>query len=400
VRRTKGMRLVFLALLLALAGRLYYVQVFCEEELTAAACGQQMISVLQENGKGTIYDRNMTPLTGTSRAYYYLIHKDNLTAGAKRQLTRMNAEPAGKKGENYLVYRTTRYAPDAAFVLQKKWKAYGFCIDVRYGENQTAEPLITDLDEMYGRLLQKSETSFYFLGNAAGNLIRGTGVKQTSEAENTKVEAAALVTTLDGELQQKIEALFKGKDVTGNAVITDIRSGQILAMVSRSGEAGTMETTPNLAVEQAYPLGAIYALFRKTASVLDMTPAEANGVLGLGSFVFDDYPGEAAGSILKGKQAAATAVQVSQVLVTLANQGEAVPLNFVMSTVQEESIPCIEIAEDGAEELAVLQAELAHEPLIGDGWAVGCCGYYAVVIHLEKGNPKEVYEPVTGLLQF
>ena len=198
MRRARVLRTVFLVLLMLLCGRLYYVQILCADELTAAAHGQQMIPVLRENGKGVIYDRNMEPLTGTDRAYYYLIHKEDLTAGAERQLALLEAEPAGQKGEDYLVYRTTFYVPNASELLQNQYQAYGFAVDVRYGDDQTAGPLITDLDVMYDRLLQKQEASFYFLGNAAGGLFRGTGV--TPDGENA---SAGLITTIDASLQQK-----------------------------------------------------------------------------------------------------------------------------------------------------------------------------------------------------
>ena len=148
MRRIRAMRTVLMVLLLVLCGRLYYVQILCADELTAAAQGQQMIPVLQENGKGVIYDRNKNPLTGTDRAYYYLIHKDNLTAEAEQLLASMETEPAGQKGEDYLVYRTTVYRPAASYLLQKNYRAYGFSVDVRYGENQAAAPLVADLDQM------------------------------------------------------------------------------------------------------------------------------------------------------------------------------------------------------------------------------------------------------------
>ncbi len=389
MRRTKWIRNVFLILLLLLCGRLYYVQILCADELTAAAHGQQMIPVVQENGKGTIYDRNMTPLTGTDRVYYYLIHKDNLTAGAERQLTRMEAEPAGKKGEEYLVYRAGRYVPSAGFVLQKQYKAYGFCVDVRYGEKQTAAALVTDLDEMYDGLLQKEEPTFYFLGNGAGDLMRGTGMTK----ERTSGDVAGIITTIDLPLQKEIEGMFEDIDATGCAVVTDVVTGQILAMVSRGGEQA-----PNLAVEKAYPMGAAYGLVRKTAAILDVTPPDVARALELGTPVFDNYPGETAGEVLKQQQTTATVAQVSQMLVTLANQGDAVPLSLIMSTVQEERVPCIASAEETGAALEKLQGELTQKPLTGDGWSAGYVGADVIAIHLEEGNPKKIYHLVADCL--
>jgi len=392
VKRTKGLRLVFLALLLALAGRLYYVQILCEDELTAAACSQQMIPVLRENSKGVIYDRNMVPLTGADKAYYYLIHKDNLTEGAQQLFTRLEAEPAGQKGEDYLVYHTEQYSPGASFVLQKQWKAYGFCVDVRYGKHQLAEPLMLDLDVMYEDLLQREEPSFYFLGNAAGNLLKGSGVKQSSKAGSSKTGAAALITTLDAELQQDIEEILEDADATGCAVVTYAETGQILSMAGRGGEAA-----PNLAVEEAYPMGVLYGLVLNAAGFLHLKPQEAAALLGLGTPVFDGYPGEDAG-VLSGKNTTATTVQISRFLTTLANQGEILPLTLVMSMAKAESVPCMEVTGDAAEKWTVLQEQLTQKPLVGDGWAAGYSGNYVVIVHLKKGNPENIYDLIVNRL--
>ena len=381
MRRVRAMRMVFVVLLLLLCGRLYYVQILCADELTAAAQNQQLIPVIRENVKGVIYDRNMEALTGTETAYYYLIHKDNLTEGASRLLIRMEAEPAGQKGEDYLVYRTEQYSPDTSEMLQKRHKAYGFAAGVRYGENQTAAALVQDLDEMYAHLLQKDEPSFYFLGNAAGGFIHGTGMTESKAADSRTT--TALVTTLDGELQEKIETLFEESGAAGCAVVTDTRTGQVLAMVSDTAEA-------NLPVECAYPIGNIYDLFKKAGNILNVKPADTAAMLGLGEPVFDGYPGENAG-VLDGKKTTATAVQFGQALTIIANHGQAVPLTLVMNTLREESVPCMELTGEMAAKLAELQAELAQRPLTGDGWSAGYSGVYGIAVHLEKGKAESIY---------
>lgn len=385
MRRTKVMRAVFLVLLLTLCGRLYYIQHLCHDQLTAAAYRQQMIPVLQENGKGVIYDRNMIPLTGTDRAYYYLIHKDNLTTAAEQLLTQIDAEPAGQKDDDYLVYRTDHYVHIISGLLQKQHHAYGFSVDLRYGKEQAAASLLHDLDEMYAGLLQKEEPVFYFLGNAAGGLIHGTGVDDGSTTET--VASAALLTTLDLELQRNMESILEETNMTGCAVISDTRTGQILAMASRTTDG----TDVNLAVEKAYPLGKCSKIIQMSATAFDLKMEEAAGLLGLGTPVFDQYPGEDSGSAAE-KNMSATAIRMNQLLTTLANHGQVVPLTFVMCYAKAESIPCMEIAGDAASKLNALQEELKKRPLTGDGWATGYEDAYALTVHLDSGNPKDTYQ--------
>ena len=390
MRRTKAIRMIFMVLLLMLCGRLYYLQILCADELTVAAHSQQMIPVLQENCKGVIYDRNMQPLTDTNQAYYYLIHKDNLKSGAVRLLERMEAELAGQKGESYLVYRTDDYLTSASEVLQKQFQAYGFVVDVRYGAEQTASALIADLDEMYRELLQKDDMSFYFLGNAAGGLIHGTGI---TSAELGSEGSASLITTIDASLQEQVETVIAENGVTGCAMVTDTVTGQILAMASRS--RGEMEgaDNPNMSVEFAYPIGKIYDLFKKTGAILNTKPADVAKMLGLGVSVFDGYPGESEG-VAAGKKSTATVAQISQILTTLANGGKTVPLTLIMSNRKEESIPCV-VSEDDAEgKMIALYSELAKHPLTGDGWAVGYSGTYAIVLHAEGGSSEQMYHCV------
>ena len=198
------------------------------------------------------------------------------------------------------------------------------------------------------------------------------------------------MTSLDLGLQKTIEAVFTETDATGCAVVTDHRTGQVLAMVSRDGKMDETGTGVNLAVEQAYPLGKAYALVQKTAAICGQTPADTASALGMGMPVFENYPGEDTG-VLDGKRTTATAVQVSQALDTIASGGNAVPLTLVMSAMKEKSIPCMEMTGDEVTALELLCVQLAEKPLISDGWAVGYSGTYAIVVYLEKGEGAEIY---------
>ena len=226
INRAKKMRILFLLLLLLLAGRLYYVQIVCADELTEAAKGQQLIPVLWESGGMAVYDRNMVPLTETKNAYYYLLHKDNMTAGSVRLLQQMGAQLAGKKGEDYLLYQTSRYFPNASLVLQKRWNAYGFSAGFPTEEEPMTKTLAAALEVLHGKSFHKQQPNIYFLGNGAGSVITGTGILEE------KTGNAGLVTTLDMTLQQQLESIFEEANISGCAVVTDTRNGQVLAIVA------------------------------------------------------------------------------------------------------------------------------------------------------------------------
>lgn len=394
MKRVKGFRMLFMLLLFLLVGRLYYIQVLCNSELAETAWGQQRVPLLREESKGEIYDRNMNVLTGCEKAYFYLIHKDNLKAGTVTLLQQIHAEPAGKRGEEYLIFRTNTFSTHISSQLQEKWNAYGFCINARCGETQAAGYLIADLDEMYGDLLTSSTPAFCFQGNGAGDLIRGTGMIKEGITGSSGKEATALMTTLDRELQQSVETLMEDENVTGSAVVADTATGHILAMASRSGKTDANGSEPNLALEQDYRLGSVYDLVKETADVFDMKTKEIAEMLGLGKKVFDSYPEEAEGKVTAGRKTTATTTQMSRILVRLANEGNQVPLTLLMSTAKEQSIPCMELTADAAVKLRKLREDVTQKPFTGDGWALGCHKNYAVAIHLEKGNPRKIYHLV------
>ena len=93
-KRVRIIGIAGLALFLALAGRLYYIQVLCGQELAAGALGQQIIKVQSVNNRGTIYDRNMIPLTDSGCSYYYLVEEEKCDAGFDLLMKRVQAEKA------------------------------------------------------------------------------------------------------------------------------------------------------------------------------------------------------------------------------------------------------------------------------------------------------------------
>lgn len=407
MKRITWMRSFFVILLFLLAGRLYYVQILCSAELTEAAHRQQMISVLQQNAKGTIYDRNMNPITGTASKYYYMIHCNNLTPACNRLLEQIQAELVGRKGEEYLIFQTETFLPAESRALQERWQALGFCVDNRYSRKQIASPLVADLDQMYEAVLTCNEPLFYFQGNAVGTPISGLGMVNT--ANGSGAEPAALVTSIDGDLQQNTECIFAEEQVAGCAVVTDTHSGQILAMVSRANTAVKgEEAEANLTVENAYDLGVINKIVRDTAKSLHMERREAAMIFDLGETVFDGYPGENAGTLpaknhTKTAKIEATAAQVSRLLTILANEGKLIPLTIIMSASKEDSIPCMISAEDDLEEtLQQMHQKLTETPLADNRWAVGFAGEngrYAITIHTEKGNAKSIFDSMKMLLE-
>ena len=314
-KRIRIIGIVGLALFLALIGRLYYIQILCGQELAAGALGQQIIKVQSVNNRGTIYDRNMLPLTDSGCSYYYLVAEERCDAGFTLLMRKVQAEVAGSKGEGYTVYKTAVYDEEVNETLLTRYGAYGFCLGSRYEDTQTAAHLIgylsgedrtgaAGLEKMFQYRLSASSAKLLMVGNGIGAPVPGIGVSQSQDC--TVIDPAAVVTTVDIRLQKKIEEILKEKEISGAVVVMKPGSGQILAMASTPGfnpnqvenylNSGQGELV-NKAVQGVYPPGSVFKIVVAAAALesgaADLTETynctgktEVNGV----TLICDDHP--------------------------------------------------------------------------------------------------------------
>ena len=314
-KRIREISIFGLALFLALSGRLYYIQIVCGQELSEGAMGQQIIKVQSVDNRGTIYDRNMMPLTNSGCSYYYLIARNKTDATLQAFLRQVGAEEAGAKGTAYVVYQTDTFNKTVNDVLVDRYEAYAFCLGSRYAAQQTAAHLIgyvsgedktgaAGLEKMFQYRLAASDAKLLMLGNGAGAPVRGVGVWQT--AGNAFLAPSGVVTTIDAGLQKKAEDVLKEKGISGAVIVMQPATGQILAMASTptfnpnqveqyltSGEGELL----NKAVQGVYPPGSVFKIVVAAAALesgkVDLTESfhcdgtvEINGV----KLICDDHP--------------------------------------------------------------------------------------------------------------
>ena len=277
-KRIKGLFCVVAALLLALAGRLYYIQVVCHEELAQGAQGQYVIQIQRQDERGTIYDRNMVKLTDSCSDYYYLLKKENCTVALERLMKQIDGRPAGTKGDEYVVYKAAAFDREVNEKLVGEFGAYAFCTGSRYSQDQTAAHLIgylnasdgegvAGLEKMFESRLAVSSSMLSMIGNGLGEPIDGIGISEKSDVQS--LDPSALVTTVDAGLQKKVEEILKENGISGAAVVLQTKTGQVLAMASTptfdpgsvdsylSSESGELV---NKAVQGMYPPGSVFKI--------------------------------------------------------------------------------------------------------------------------------------------
>lgn len=283
----KRVRIVFIlsiAILAGLGGRLYYIQIMCHSELEKGAQGQYAIQIQSEDDRGTIYDRNLVRLTDRCSSYYYLLEKKNCDAKLQSLMNQIDGQEAGMKGTDYIVYKAARYDRDINRDLIDNFGAYVFCGSSRYEGNQIAAHLIgyldsdnsgvSGLEKMYQYRLAASPAVVSMMGNGIGEPIKGLGITE-KETENS-VNPSALVTTVDVNLQKKVEEILSENGISGAVVVLQAKTGQVVAMASTpafdpnhldsylTSENGELI---NKAVQGLYPPGSVFKIVVAAAAL-------------------------------------------------------------------------------------------------------------------------------------
>jgi cell division protein FtsI (penicillin-binding protein 3) len=280
-RRTRVLRLVLLAALALIAGRLFQVQVLRAGAYEAAARGESAITVTLPSLRGGIYARDGSILAEsvptedvvaddfqiahplrTARALSPILHVPVATLAAELSrrsgyvvLARQVSQQTGQVLANdafpgiTLLADAKRSVPDgnlAASVVGFTNAAGRGAAGLEYGEN---------------RLLAGTNGKETILESPSGVTLPQSAVGQVPTTPGTGLEL-----TLDPQLQYESEqALAKeieaSNAVSGTAVVMDVKTGQILSMA-------------NLAATHPGPLG--------PATGTDLTNAATGGVVPIG----------------------------------------------------------------------------------------------------------------------
>ncbi len=226
-----------------LAARLYYWQVVCHEELSAAAVSQYQVTAEGLDTRGAILDRNLQPLTGGTQQYYYFIKKERTDSRAMELLTAAGAEKVSAPqniSSGWDVYRTVYFDETVTWNLKEAYGVYTFSGMSRYSDNQTACHLIgylnqsenrgvSGLEQMYEEILKPEDRSLTLWADGVGSLLLNVPPKQSGKWTLTRNH---LVTTLDYGLQKFCESAFSTANLEGTVLVSDTESGEILAWVS------------------------------------------------------------------------------------------------------------------------------------------------------------------------
>ncbi len=285
---TKRIRIIFFifcVFIFILAIRVWYIQIYCHDELKAAADEQHTVRIQSEKARGIIYDRNMEKITNTGFRYCYLIPKDKCNGKLNKLMESVKGQSIGYKGQDYVVYETEKFNKHITRTLTDDFDAYVFCMGKRYSNHQPASHFVgyltegnkkgaTGIEKMCQHKLSATPIMLSFIADVYGNPLYGSAISEYRE--EGKINPASIVTTLDLKLQKKVESILEKEKIDGCVVILDVKTGEVISMASspdfNPNELGFYiesrnEELINKAIQGTYPPGSVFKIVVAAAAL-------------------------------------------------------------------------------------------------------------------------------------
>lgn len=242
-KRWKALAIILSIIMVALMGRTAYIQILGKEDLSVAAHTQQRIVLDGADNRGTIYDRNGTPLAGRQQEYIYIIEAEKFDGETGNALKEINAQEVPNEGSMYRVFTSKQYSKKIGTRLIRNSKAYILEAGRRYQKKQPAVHLIgyintkdgsgaSGLELQYDKELSLYNKKVAAVADVKGHLLQGTGLVITTAQEKDTYVKDGITTTLDFGLQTFVEDVLAKTSYDGAAVVTKVDTGDIVAAAS------------------------------------------------------------------------------------------------------------------------------------------------------------------------
>ena len=292
-RRAYSIFFIFIISYLVLTYRIIDIQFINSELYKEKVSNQNTRKIELNSGRGTIYDRNKNPLTDTNTYKIVIVPKTNLlnddkikelvnklikdeNGSIKKDIEYSVLDSIVKIETKHLDYNLEKELKNKDIVLENKKLRYasngilshtiGYISSSdkigQYGIEKSMEELLNNSHEEYVSVFKAGQSGNE--GNKNVGILKGT-IKTVDKNENDK----HIKLTIDKEIQEIVEDVVNKEENPSAVVISDINSGEILALSSRptfdqydlakyidSKEGETM----NRAIQVNYPIGSIFKI--------------------------------------------------------------------------------------------------------------------------------------------
>lgn len=275
-----------MVLMFLLIGRVFFIEIIDGEQYKNMALRQQQYKINHMSSRGTIYDRNMVPLTNVENTTLLFVDHEIMGQEGKGELLDLAEEDSGILGENsgsrYKILKVNSRNAEVMSNFYDNYLRYPINIYKRYYENQPAAHLIgyvnewnnkgaAGLEKSFETVLNCSKPEIYAKVDGVNNIIPGLGFQVEDMDENGNI-----VTTLDIELQKSVEQILKDQEKKSSVVILDTSNGELLACANYPSYNpnniskyldGQNEELINRAIQVGYPPGSIFKIIVASAAL-------------------------------------------------------------------------------------------------------------------------------------
>lgn len=288
-KRAKKIFLVFIIVIIGLILRLSYLSIYKYESYTDRIESQSIKKVNLNSGRGIIYDRNNKPLTDTENKKIIIIPKNIISGNYKnintiKKATNLSENDIFKVVQEQLnsdliEIEVGNLSQDNIEKLKKINISVEDKVDrykdnnllshtigyINESENKGVSGIEKDMDLELRSSNQKYVSVFKAgtLGENNGlNLVEGSFSKVSKNNKNLKL-------TIDSEIQEKVEKIADGEENPTAIIVSNIRTGEILAISSRPNfnqnrvedyldkEDGQLQ---NRVLSATYPAGSVFKM--------------------------------------------------------------------------------------------------------------------------------------------
>ena len=274
---------VFIIIFSLLIFRLYCLQIKNHDELKLQALMQRGVEIDINPNRGIIYDRNLIPITNREKSLIAFVFKDTIEQDEKlKKYILDNSSLDEKELREYLKDKKDLVAiplRSDALKIENNKDIYIAEKTFRYSNENTLSHVIgyinksenrgeTGIEKLYDEILKfKDYCSLFLEFDNKRNIIFGGEYSVGADTDPYNPDGVKL--TVDYNLQKIVENIFDEEKLNGAAIVTDVDTGDILAMVSRPNfnqedidEYFDREDMAlyNKAIQVAYPPGSLFKI--------------------------------------------------------------------------------------------------------------------------------------------
>ena len=252
-KRIKNGFYIFLIIFLALIIRLSYLSIYKYESYSSKIETQSTQKVNLNSGRGIIYDRNNNPLTDTNKTQVIIMPKSVITDNYKnintiKTVTGLDENDIFKAVQDQIDSELIEIEVGKLSTSQiNKLEKINIIVEQktnRYKDdnllshtigyiNKTDRNGVSGIEKNMNSELKNSNEKYISvfkagdLGKKSGlKIIEGSISKVTNNNKNLKL-------TIDSNIQSKVEKIVDKEENPTAVVISDVKTGEILAMSSR-----------------------------------------------------------------------------------------------------------------------------------------------------------------------